>query len=384
MERRVAVVAYAQTRHQTRIDSSREMMVFEVTRDLLQVAGITTSQVDTVISAQNDSLEGRTISNMRTVGPLGAYMKDESKVEMDGAFAAFYAYARVLSGIHDVAIVVGESMASCYPPYLPGVWSLDPTFDRPNGFLNEISAAAIQARFYMSRHGVTEEQAAGVSVKNLENASRNPCALRGMPRIDLQQVLDSRMLYSPIRELNSYPLTDGACAILIAEERKATEITDKPVWIEGVGNCHDSYDLGARNLSGCDSLRSASRAAYRMSGIKDPPGEIDLVELHENFSHEELIFYEALGFCGEGEGGKLLESGVTRLDGDLPVNPSGGALGANPLCATGLIRIVEAVMQIRGEAGRHQVPGKVETALAHGQNGICAQQNVVFILRGQQ
>jgi acetyl-CoA C-acetyltransferase len=321
---------------------------------------------------------------MRTVGPLGAYMKDESKVEMDGAFAAFYAYARILSGIHDVAVVAGESMASCYPPYLPGVWTLDPTFDRPNGFLNEISAAAIQAGSYMREYGVSEERVAGVSVKNLRNASLNPLALRKMPDVDVDDVMASKMLYSPIRELNSYPLTDGACAVLMAEEKKAKLITENPVWIEAIGNSSDSYYLGDRNLAGCDSLRTAANAAYGMAGIKDPSRELDVVELHENYSHEELIFYEALGLCGEGGGAKLLEDGTTGMDGDLPVNPSGGALSANPLCATGLIRIAEAAMQIRGEAGEHQLKGDVRTALAHGQNGLCAQQNMVFILRGER
>ncbi|MBU1669964.1 MAG: thiolase family protein [Actinobacteria bacterium] len=384
MDRRVAVVGYAQTEHRPRIDSSREMMVYRVTRELLDSAGVTKDRVDTVVSAQNDFLEGRTISNMRTVGPLAAFMKEETKVEMDGAYAALYAYARVRSGLHDVALVAGESMASCYPAYLPAVWALDPTFDRPNGFLNELSAGALQARSYMERYGVSEEQVAGVSVKNLGSAAGNPKACRSIPGIDLAAVMGSRALYSPLRELNCYPLTDGACALLLAEEKTALEMTDRPVWIQGVGSSSDTYYLGERNLSGCDSLAAAADAAYRMAGISDPRAEIDVAEVHESFSHEELIFYEALGLCGEGEGAGLLESGATSPDGDLPVNPSGGALGANPLCATGLIRIVESAMQIRGDAGDHQVPGEVATALAQGQNGLCAQQNVVFILRGQR
>lgn len=382
MERRVAVVGYAQTKHEARIDSSREMMVYRVIRDLLAHSGVPKEEVDTVISAQNDSYEGRTISNMRTVGPLAAFMKDESKVEMDGAFAALYGYARVRSGIHDIAIVAGESMASCYPPYLPAVWALDPTFDRPNGFLNEISGAALQARSYMEAYGISDEQVAGVSVKNLANGAYNPFSLRKMTEVDTDTVLGSRMFYSPVRELNAYPLTDGACAIMLAGESRALEITDRPVWIEGVGNCNDPYYLGDRELSASDSMTSAAVAAYRMAGIKDPAREIDLAEVHENFSHEELIFYEALGFCERGRGAEFLQAGKTGLDGDIPVNASGGALAANPLCATGLIRIAEAAMQIRGEAGEHQVEKEVNTALAHGQNGLCAQQNVVFILRG--
>ena len=381
MDRRVAIVAYAQTPYESKKNQSREMMVYDTVRDLLEMAGISKAEVDTIVSAQNDYLEGRTISNMRTVGSLAAFMKEETKVEMDGAFAAFYALARILTGVHDIAIVAGESMASCYPAYLPMMWTLDPSFDRPNGFLNEVSAAAIQAGAYMNRYGVSEDQVAGVSVKNLGNAAGNPFALRKMPDITLDTVLDSRMLYSPIRELNAYPLTDGACALLFAAEEQASEITDKPVWIEGVGNCHGSYHLGDRDLAGCDSLKTAAEAAYRMAGIKDPAREIDVAEVHENYSHEELVFCEALGFCKQGEGAGMLEEGTTSMQGSLPVNPSGGGLSANPICATGLIRIVEAAMQLREEAGEHQVPGEPAVTLAHGQNGICAQQNAVFILR---
>ena len=382
MERRVAIVACAQSRHEYPKDSSREMMVFEVTHELLRRAGVSKRDVDTVISAQNDFLEGRTISNMRTVGPLGAYLKDESKVEMDGAFALLYAYARVLSGNHDVALVAGESMASCYPPYLPMTWTLDPTYDRPLGLLNEVSAAALQASCYMRAHGVGEEQVAGVAVKNLRNAAANPFALRRMPGITVDEVLGSKMLYAPIRELEAFPLTDGCCALLLACEEKAREMTDRPVWIEGVGSCGDSYFLGDRDLAACASLEAAARAACKMAGISEPEKEIDLCELHENFAHEELLFYEALRLCAPGKGGELLASGRTEMGGDLPVNPSGGALAANPVCATGLVRVAEAALQIRGEAGEHQVPREVRTALAHGQNGLCAQHNIVFILRG--
>jgi acetyl-CoA C-acetyltransferase len=380
MARRVAIVATAQSPYAYPMDSSREMMVFEVVHELLRRAGVSKRDVDTVISAQNDFLEGRTISNMRTVGPLAAYLKDESKVEMDGAWALLYAYARVLSGNHDIAVVAGESMASCYPPYLPATWSLDPTFDRPLGMLNEVSAAALQADRYMRANGISDEEVAMVAAKSLRNAAANPLALRSMPAASVDDVLASRMLYSPIRELEAFPLTDGCCALLLASEDRAREITERPVWITGMGWSSDTYYLGERDLASCVSLQSAVGDACSKAGIKDPASEIDLFELHENFAHEELIFYEALGLCAPGKGGELIASGRTGMNGDLPVNPSGGGLAANPACATGLIRAAEAAMQLRGEAGEHQVPGNARTALAHGQNGLCAQHNIVFIL----
>jgi len=118
-----------------------------------------------------------------------------------------------------------------------------------------------------------------------------------------------------------------------------------------------------------------------MAGIRDPFAELDVAEVSERYAHEELMIYEALGFCEEGRGADLIESGVTYVDDQLPVNPSGGALSADPITATGLIRIVEAAMQIRGEA-RNQVSG-ASLALAHGQTGLCAQSNIVYILGGE-
>jgi acetyl-CoA C-acetyltransferase len=118
-----------------------------------------------------------------------------------------------------------------------------------------------------------------------------------------------------------------------------------------------------------------------MAGVKEPLSDLDVAEVSEKFAHEELMIYEALGLCQEGQGKDLIERGTTSRNGEMPVNPSGGALGADPVCATGLIRVIEAAKQVRGEAGAYQVPN-VRRALAHGQFGICAQKNTVFILGG--
>jgi acetyl-CoA C-acetyltransferase len=219
-----------------------------------------------------------------------------------------------------------------------------------------------------------------VAVKNISNAAANPSAHRRMPKVTVEEVMGSKVLCDPIRELMMSPISDGACAVILASEEKAKKITDKPVWIEGIGSCQDAY-LRDRNLQRLDSLQAAAKTAYKMAGIKDPSSELDVAEVSEKFAHEELMIYEALGLCREGEGRKLLEKGTTAKGGKLPVNPSGGALGADPVCATGLIRVVEAAKQIRGEAVGYQVPG-VKRALAHGQFGMCAQKNTVLVLGG--
>lgn len=380
MLRRVAIVGYAQSNHQHNMQKTREDMVFEVCKEALHHAGILREDLDTVITASTDFLDGRTISSVFLSMAVGAFLKDESKVEEDGTFALYYALMRILAGTHDVALVEAHTQGSTFNPHQVSFYTLDPLFDRQIGVLNDVAAAAIQARMYMNRYGVSEEHLAMAAVKNIANAARNPCAHRKMPDVSVKEVMNSKVFYDPIRELTMSPISDGACALVLASEERAREITDKPVWIEGVGSCQDPY-IRDRDISSMDSLRSAASVAYKMAGVKEPLSELGVAEISEKFAHEELMIYEALGLCQEGQGKNLIERGTTSRDGEMPVNPSGGALGADPVCATGLIRVVEAAKQIRGEADGYQVPG-VRRALAHGQFGICAQKNMIFILGG--
>ncbi len=380
MDKEVAIVGYAQTPYVADFNESREMMVLQATRAVLENAGIKREELDTIVTANNDYLDGRTISNMRLVEPAGSWRKNESKVEMDGAFAMLYAVTRILSGDHDIALVLGESQASVYAGILPGIMMLDPTFDRQRWLLNEVSAAALQASAYMDASGVSEDQISGVAAKNLDNASRNPVAMRSIAGADAKKVKASRPLYSPITELMMAPQCDGACALVLASGKAAARF-EKPVWIKGLGFAHDSY-LTERPLDTMSSLKMAADSCYSQAGIEDASSQVDLAEVYERFAHEELMAYEALGFCEPMKGGAFFDSGATKMDGKLPVNASGGALGANVECAAGLARVIEAAMQIRGEAGDHQVQG-VKTAVAHGQSGICAQENMVYVLGGE-
>lgn len=378
MVKRVAIVGYAQSHHQHNMQKTREDMVFEVCKEALHHAGILREDLDTVITASTDFLDGRTISSVFLSMAVGAFMKDESKVEEDGTFALYYALMRILAGTHDVALIEAHTQGSTFNPHQVTCYTLDPLFDRQIGVLNDITAAAIQARMYMNRYAVSEEHLAMVAVKNITNAAENSCAHRKMPDVSVEEVMSSEVFCDPIRELTMSPISDGACALILASEERAKEITGKPVWIEGVGSCQDPY-LRDRDIQNLDSLRSAARTAYKMAGVKEPFSELNVAEVSEKFAHEELMIYEALGLCQEGQGKNLIERGTTRRDGEMPVNPSGGALGADPVCATGLIRVIEAAKQIRGEADGYQVPN-VRRALAHGQFGICAQKNTIFIL----
>ncbi|MDY6852793.1 MAG: thiolase family protein, partial [Thermodesulfobacteriota bacterium] len=161
--------------------------------------------------------------------------------------------------------------------------------------------------------------------------------------------------------------------------KKARELSDKPVWIKGMGWAAENYELGAREMTAMKSLREAAKKAYGLAGITKPLESLDVAEICDTFSYRELMSYEALGFCESGKSAALIEEGVTEMNGRLPVNPSGGALSGNPFKANGLVRLTEAALQVRGDAGDHQVDG-ARTALAHGSYGFSGQGNSVIIV----
>ncbi len=375
---RIAVVGVGQTRQErNKIHETFADMVFEAVQQALQQAGIGIDAIGNVVTASNDFWDGRTISSMAVNDACGSYDKNISTVEGDGTFAAFYGLTRILSGAYDTTLVVAHCKGSESDSMHITNAMFDPILLRPLG-LDNISSAALQANRYMSRYSITEEQCAMVSVKNHENACRNPFAQLPM-RITVDDVLRSRMLAEPIKLLDASPVSDGACAIILARESAATRITDKPVWVRGVGYSADPYHLGDRDLADCDALVQAAQRAYRMADIDDPAKQIDLVELYDAFSYQELLWTEGLGLCDRGEGGKLVASGATRMDGTVPVNASGGLLSAHTVTVAGLVRMAEAVLQIRGEAEQRQVPG-ARTAVAHGVNGPCGQSHCVWVL----
>jgi acetyl-CoA C-acetyltransferase len=374
---KVGIVGYYQVKLHSDANYGRYEMIFEASRGAMDKAGLKKKDISTVISCTNDYYDGRTISNCFTVEVGGGYMADESKVEMDGAHAVLYGLMRVLSGNHKLAVVWGGSMASCFPYHSARLYETDPTWERPLAYVNDIAAAGFQMRAYMEKYGVSAEDIAKVAVKNKKNAAKNPLALEEaqLANLTVSDVLNSGVYSDPVTELMVAPPCDGVAALLLAPEQQALKITDNPVWISGVGYNQETYYLGDRDLSGCKSMNLAAKMAYDVAGIKDPRTEIHFAELFEAYAHEELIFSEELGFTDKGKGSEL----NSEIGGDLPINPSGGALSGNPPCGTGLIRIIEAAKQLTGEAGVHQVKG-AKKAVVSGQIGMCAQNNIVYVL----
>lgn len=370
MQRNVGIASYSMV-NSPDVDMPRERALFELVKGLFDSTGITRDDIDTFVLCSNDFNVGHTISNVFEDCPIGAYMKDETKVEADGVLAVTYALARVLSGLYDVALVVGGSQGgSVMRPYLMTDYSMSPNYDRQLGLLNELSAAALQARAYMDAFGMTAEQMDGIAATMLDSAAKNPDAVN-RAGASVTDVAASEFLYEPLRKLHCYPFTDGYCAIIVAGEEKLKALTDKPVWIKGVGDSLDTY-YPERDFARVNSVRLAGERAFEMAGLS--AADIDVAEVSAKFAHEQPIICEGLGLAPEGSCGEGYSAAV---------DPSGGGLGAYAFNAAGLDRVAECCKQLMGKAGDIQVEG-AKNALAHGQDGLWMQHNAVVILSSEE
>lgn len=378
MSGRVAICAVAQTRYEPDKWQERfQGMALEVVEKVLAATGATYDEgrgISTVVTNSDDVWDARTISDNAMTDVVGAHFRAEEKVAMDGCNAVGYAAACILSGHDEVVLVVGHCKES-QPESRQMVTNLayDPFYLRPLGF-DFLSAAALQARAYMARSGVTEDHLAEIVVAMRSNAARNPLAHARDP-VTADEVHRSPLLCDPIRELHRYPVSDGAVAMLLCREERAAELTRKPVFVAGFGNCMDSYFPGDRDLSESAALARARDRAFRMAGIAKPAGAFDVVEIKDCYAHELPMTLDGLGLCPAGAA-RFIDGGGLRSG---RINPSGGMLGGNPGHIGGLARAAEAVLQLRGEAGERQVEG-ARRALAHGSTGGAGQHQAVLVL----
>ena len=376
MRRKVGIVGVYQTKFERKLEYHLQDLVFEAVKGVLEKTGLEFSEdgngIDGTVSCSQDHWDGWTISSKNVVDAAGGHLRSEEKVAEDGAYALYYAVLCVLGGHYDCILVVAHTKESQVDGRLIENTGLEPLYSRMLG-LDFTSCAALQARQYMEAYGVTEEQCAQVVVKNRRNAMDNPYAQEPMI-LTVEDVLSSAVLSDPIKVLDAKPVSDGACALIVAEEGKTKRWTEKPIWIEGLGCCYDRHYLGYRDLTDPLSLREAAKKSYSMAEITIPQKEIDLVELSEYYSYQELLWSEGLGLCDPGSGNRLLEQK------QIPINRSGGLLSGVPVNVAGLNRAVEASIQLRGEAGKRQVEG-AKTAVIHGTGGVCGQMHCVITMR---
>lgn len=377
----VAVIGTGQTKHARRRDDCSQLeLVHEAARRALADADLTPADIDAVVIANMELFEGRAMPELWVGEGAFAAGKPCMKIATggtSGTSGCIAAFHQVASGLFDVVLVVGfEKHSEGHTQ--TGMALTDPFWDRAiaSGALGNFALSISQ---YMAERGVTPEHAAQVAVKARRNAARNPYAHLQMPDVTVEEVMASRMLAEPVRLLDMCPQSDGAAAIVVANGDRAPALCSRPAWVKAAETRHEQPYLGDidRRLLTMRTLHDASRCAYEQVGIREPLKEFDVAEIYEPVTYAELAWYEVLGFCGEGEAARLIEDNVTGMDGELPVNPSGGVLSANPVGASGVIRVAEAAAQIHGRAGARQVEG-AETALVTGY-GVYAWADVIVL-----
>ncbi|WP_019884001.1 thiolase domain-containing protein [Streptomyces purpureus] len=345
--RDVAIVAFAQSGHRRRTDELSEVeMVMPVLHEVLRRTGLKTADIGFTCSGSSDYLAGRAFSFTMALDGVGAWPPiSESHVETDGAWALYEAWVKLLTGESDTALVYSYGKAS--PGSVRDVLSrqLDPYYLAPL-WPDSVALAALQAQALIDAGDTTEAELAAIAARSRDAATTNPHAQLPGARPHGDHVV------APLRTGDCPPIGDGAAAVVLAAGDKARELCERPAWIRGMDHRVEAHALGVRDLTDSPSTRLAARRA----GAFDRP--VDTAELHAPFTSQEVVLRKALD-----------------LDDSVRVNPSGGALAANPVMAAGLIRLGEAAARVhRGESDR---------ALAHATSGPCLQQNLVAVLEGE-
>ncbi|HZS41214.1 MAG TPA: thiolase domain-containing protein [Polyangia bacterium] len=367
---RAAVIGVGQTRHaQKRTDVSIPGLLREAALRALEDAELTFRDLDAVVIGKApDMFEGVMMPELFLAEALGAVGKPMMRVHTAGSVGGstgLVAAHLVQAGVHRRVLAVAFEKQS----ESEAMWALSPKLPfQPPLVAGAGGYFAPIIRAYLKRSGAPDEVGMMVAVKDRKNALKNPYAHLQLPDISLDTVRASPMLWDPIRYLETCPSSDGACAVVIGDEAGARRAPRKPAWIWGGAMRSEPTMFAGRNLVDPRAGRDCAKDLYSQAGITDPRREIDVAELYVPFSWFEPMWLENLGFAERDQGWRLTADGVTALDGDLPVNPSGGVLSSNPIGASGLLRFAEAALQVRGLAGEHQVDG-ARVAMGHAYGG---------------
>ncbi len=383
--RKVAIVGAGITKFVRRAQETGKELSWQASKMALDSCGITLDDVDMVtLGTAPDAFDGVHMKGEYLADGAGAYRKPYMRHFVGGGtgvFSPIHGWMHVASGMADICLVVAEEKMSSVQPHPAGAFLtiFDHTTEQPLK-PTLIWIFALEMNRYMQTYGISKADIARVSVKNKHNALDHPSA-QVAEEITVEDVLNSETLCWPVNRLDISPASDGAAAVVLASERVARRLTDKPIWIDGVGMSIDTAYWGTRDLAYPRYVETAARMAYDMAGIKEPAKEIHVAEPYDPFDYKELHHMEGLMLCPRGEAARLTAEGYTARDGNLPICPSGGALGVgNPIAATGLMKVIEIFLQLRGEAGKRQVPGKPTCGLAQAW-GDLMQVGTVIVLR---
>jgi acetyl-CoA acetyltransferase len=344
----VAIVGFAQSPVMIRDDSTTsgvEMLV-PIFREVYAQTGLTRTGIGFWCSGSSDYLAGRAFSFVQAVDAIGAVPPImESHVEMDGAWALYEAWVKILTGEADIALAYGFGKASGADVRRVLALQLDPYLVAPL-WPDSVSVAALQARLGIEAGRWTEKDMAHTAARSLQAAARNPHAQVSDEAAAIEDLLARPYVADPLRAHDCAPVGDGAAAVILASAEKARDLCERPAWITWFGHRVESASLGARDL--------LTLAPLGPQGGPPP----DVAELHAPFTHQEIIVRESLG-----------------IGGATVVNPSGGALTANPMFAAGLARI--------GCAAQAIMTGEADRALGHATSGPALQQNLVCTMEAR-
>lgn len=334
----------------------------EAVRAALEDAGVPFDAIE--IAYCGHVMQGSTAGQkvIGHVGRTGIPIMNVENACASGTTAFRSAWTNIATGFNDIALAVGfEKMGR--GPIKSNEPEQKPEDEKKPPLMPSIFAQVFGE--HQRRYGTTEEQMALVSVKNHANGVLNPRAQYQEP-ITVEDVMNSRQIVGPLRLLMCCPTGAGAAAAVLCSEEIAKTAKSQPIRIVASAFQSEKAPDPAEPLSGITEINQRTASlAYEMAGLK--PDDVDLIELHDCFSIAEIIHYENLGLCKRGEGGAFIEAGMPKLDGKIPVNPSGGLLAkGHPLGATGVAQVFEIVTQLRGLAGDRQVKG-AKIGLTHCQ-----------------
>ena len=364
------VIGIGQTKYDAkRIDVSMPGLVREAALRALEDAHLTFADIDAVVIGKApDTFEGVMLPENYLADALGAVGKPLLRVHTAGSVGgstANVAMSLIHAGIHDRVLTIGwekqsESNAmwglSISPPFSVAVVA------GAGGYF----APLIHA--YIQRSGAPEDTGIRTALKDRRNALKNPYAHLQIPDIDFDKIANSPMLWDPIRYLESCPSSDGACAMVLAREQLAERAPTPPAWVHATAMRSEPNQFPGRDAVNPQAGRDAAADLYKQGRITHPRAEIDCAEIYVPFSWFEAMWMENLHFAPEGDGWKMTDSGATAIDGDMPINASGGVMCSNPIGASGMLRFAEAAMQVRNQAGEHQIDG-ARLALGHAYGG---------------
>ena len=361
---KVAILASAQTELRPKWGNAQHIdLISAVVTNVFKGTGLTLDDVDFVIDSGSDVLDGRSISNCGFLGALGAHHKEEARVEEDGLWSALYGVNKIRSGASQIGLIVAYSKPS--ESDVDAYWSTqcEPFYQRPVGF-GQRAASGILAQRYLAANSVGERDLAEIVARRWADAARyGDVAIDAAP--DADAVLASGGGATPLTELMLSRPVDGAVAMLLTTETIARRTTRTPAFITGMGSGMNSHAFASRSQGGFSSCKAAAAMAYRKAGWDGP--NADIAEVSASSIVSELMVLEGLG----------LGSGLNAAnDGKITVNRSGGALPADPIMATGLIRLANAAKQL--SQPELYGSGSPSRAIVHGAGGIAMQNNCVF------